>query len=198
MPLSRRELGSRITQCGLGQLRSTSVPSGVFSSSIQPFGHNRHRPKIGWGSALFLGGSWVPSNTVLSGARLNSIPSGILVHPAVWPQQTWAKNWGLCPFSGGKLGPHLIQCRHRPTSVPSGILMHRAVWPQQTWAKNGGLCTVGGELGHHLTQCRLYRGLPPYQVTSSSKRFTLCYRTVVCPVLSVLSATLVHCGQTVG
>ena len=35
------------------------------------------------------------------------------------------------------------------------------------------------------------------------KRFTLCYRTVVCPVLSVclsvcLSVTLVYCGQTVG
>ena len=35
------------------------------------------------------------------------------------------------------------------------------------------------------------------------KRFALCYRTVVCPVclsvcLSVLSVTLVYCGQTVG
>ena len=31
------------------------------------------------------------------------------------------------------------------------------------------------------------------------KRFALCYRSVVCPVcLSVLSVTLVHCGQTVG
>jgi len=33
---------------------------------------------------------------------------------------------------------------------------------------------------------------------SSVKRFALCYRTVVCLVLSVLSVTLVHCGQTVG
>jgi len=33
------------------------------------------------------------------------------------------------------------------------------------------------------------------------KRFALCYRSVVClscPVLSVLSVTFVHCGQTVG
>jgi len=30
------------------------------------------------------------------------------------------------------------------------------------------------------------------------KRFALCYRTIVCPVLSVLSVTLVYCGQTVG
>jgi len=30
------------------------------------------------------------------------------------------------------------------------------------------------------------------------KRSASCYRTVVCPVLSCLSATLVYCGQTVG
>jgi len=30
------------------------------------------------------------------------------------------------------------------------------------------------------------------------KRFALCYRSVVCPVMSVLSVTFVHCGQTVG
>jgi len=31
------------------------------------------------------------------------------------------------------------------------------------------------------------------------KWFALCYRTVVCPIcLSVLSVTLVYCGQTVG
>jgi len=31
------------------------------------------------------------------------------------------------------------------------------------------------------------------------KRFALCYRTVVCPVLSVrLSVTLAYCGQTAG
>jgi len=29
------------------------------------------------------------------------------------------------------------------------------------------------------------------------KRFALCYRSVVCPVLSCLSVTFVHCGQTV-
>ena len=37
-----------------------------------------------------------------------SIPCGILIHPAVWPQRTWAKNWWLCPF-WGELGPHLTQ-----------------------------------------------------------------------------------------
>ena len=46
------------------------------------------------------GGSWAPSAYV---------PSGIWIHPAVWPQQISAENWGLCPF-GGELGPHLTQC----------------------------------------------------------------------------------------
>jgi len=29
--------------------------------------------------------------------------------PAIWPQQIWAENWGLCPF-GRELGPHLAEC----------------------------------------------------------------------------------------
>jgi len=39
-----------------------------------------------------------------------SLPRGILIHPAIWPQQIWAKNWGLCPFEERELGPHLTQC----------------------------------------------------------------------------------------
>jgi len=38
----------------------------------------------------------------------------ILIHPAVWPQQTWAENSGgeaPPPFLGGGLGPHLTQSR---------------------------------------------------------------------------------------
>jgi len=39
-------------------LRFTSVPS---RSLIHPaFGHNKHRPKIGWGCSFFSGGNWVP------------------------------------------------------------------------------------------------------------------------------------------
>jgi len=38
------------------------------------------------------------------------MPSGILIHAAIWPQQIWAENWGLCPFGGGELGSHLTQC----------------------------------------------------------------------------------------
>ena len=34
------------------------------------------------------------SNRLVSDNTPTSIPSGILIHPAVWPQQTWAENWG--------------------------------------------------------------------------------------------------------
>ena len=55
-------------------------------------------------------GAWSPSNTKSPGLRPTFIPSGILIHPAIWPQQIWAENWGLCPFGEGKVGPHLTQC----------------------------------------------------------------------------------------
>jgi len=62
-------------------------------------------------SPPFFGGgrSWVPSNTLSPGTNPTSIPSGILIHLAVWPHHTWAENWWLCPFLEGELGPHLTQ-----------------------------------------------------------------------------------------
>jgi len=44
------------------------------------------------------------------GPRPTSVPSGILIYPTVWPQQTWAKIGGCAPFGGGELGRHLTQC----------------------------------------------------------------------------------------
>ena len=54
-----------------------------------------------------------PSNTKSPVLRPTSIPSGILMHPAVWPQQKWAENWGggPPPFGGEGLGFHLTQSR---------------------------------------------------------------------------------------
>jgi len=76
------------------------------------------------------------------------MPSAILIHPGVWPQQTWAENWegALPPFWEGRAGSpsNPMSSGPRPTSVPSGILTHAAIWPQQTWAKNGGLCPLFG------------------------------------------------------
>ena len=52
-----------------------------------------------------LGAARSPSNIMSPGPRSTSLPSHILIHPAVWPQQTWAKNGGLCLFSGGAGSP---------------------------------------------------------------------------------------------
>ena len=98
-----------LTLCGLGR---GLLPHQVASSSIQPFGHNIHGAK-NWVGAVsyFLWGAGSPSKTKSPGPRTTSIPSGILVHPAVWKQRILAKNCGLCPFRRGQLGPHLTQCR---------------------------------------------------------------------------------------
>ena len=99
-----RDLGPRLIQCGLGR---GLLPYQVASSSIQPFGHNRHGPKIGWGWVCPVSvGSLVPIEHKVAWAKayLQSVLSGILVHPAVWPQRTLAENWGLRPFRGGGAG----------------------------------------------------------------------------------------------
>jgi len=104
------------------------------------------------------------------GLMPTSVPSGILINPAIWPQQTWAKiGGGLCPLLWGagypsnKMWPGL-----RSTSAASGILIHPAVWPQYMGRKVGAVPLFRGEIGPQLTQCRLGRGLHPYQVASSS------------------------------
>jgi len=55
----------------------------------------------------------------------------------------------------------------RPTSIPSGILIHRTVWPQYGLKSGDAVPLFGyGELGPHLKQCPLGRGLRLYQVAS--------------------------------
>jgi len=50
--------------------------------------------KEGAAVPLLRGELGAQSNTMWSGPRSTSIPSGVFIHPAVWSQQTWAKNWG--------------------------------------------------------------------------------------------------------
>jgi len=132
VPLSR-ELGPRLIQCGLGR---GLLPYQVASSSIQPFGHNRHGPKIGCGwVCAFFWGSWVPIEHKVAWAeaylhaKWHHSPSK---NPALWPQWTVAENWALCPFRGGGAGSPSNTMSRKPRSiaVPSGILMRPAVWPQ--------------------------------------------------------------------
>jgi len=128
------KLDPRVTQCGL----SRGLPSyQVASWSIQPFGHNRHGPKIQAGSAPFFtfwgGGAGSPSNTVSLGPRPTSLPSGVLIYPAIWPQQKWAKIGGVPLWRGGAESPYnTVWPGPRPTSMPSFIFIHPTVWPQCT------------------------------------------------------------------
>ena len=63
-------------------------------------------------------------------------------------------------------------------------------WPFSKAQKTTQLC--------QFRQLRQFRVYVVFFVQPFVKRFTLCYQTVVCPVLSLLSAMLVYCGQTVG
>ena len=92
---------------------------------------------------LFLEGSWVlnsSSNTMLLGQRSASLPSGILIHPAILRRQIWAENWGLCLFGGGRAGSpsNTMWPGQRPTHLPSFILIRRTVWPQYTNSQTDG------------------------------------------------------------
>ena len=86
--------GSHVKQCGQGR----DLPLyKVASWCIQLFGHNRHGTKFG--------GAGSASNTMLSELRPTIIPCGILIHPAIWPQQTWAENrGGAVPLFGKGAG----------------------------------------------------------------------------------------------
>jgi len=100
---------------------------------LATIGCNRRGPKFG-AVPLFCGGAGSPSNTTWPGPRPAFIPSGILIHTDVWPQQTWAENRrgaAVPPFWGGTGSlSNTVWPWLRPTFVPSGILIHPAVWPQ--------------------------------------------------------------------
>ena len=89
VPFSQGAAASPSKQCGLGR---GLLPYQVATSSIQPFGHNRHGLKLGAGCSFFSRvGAGSPSNTKLPETRPTFIPIG---QPAVWQQQTLAENWG--------------------------------------------------------------------------------------------------------
>jgi len=77
-----------------------------------------------------------------------------------------------------------------PTMEAVGAVLH-----------GGGLITGSGAVARHALRCLFLTHPLAVAVLERPfvKRFALCYRTVVLSVcLSVLSVTLVHCGQTVG
>ena len=116
-------------------------------------------------AAVPFGGSGSLSNTMWPGPWSTSIPSGILIHPAVWPQYIGRKLGAAVPpprFGRGAGSPS--NTMSPGSSIPSGICIHPAVWPQRTWAENWGTVTLLGELGPHRTQCGQGRGLPPCRI----------------------------------
>ena len=48
------------------------------------------------------------------------------IHSAVWPQQTWAENWGLSTLGGAGSPSNIMSPGTRPTStsLPSGMNWH--------------------------------------------------------------------------
>jgi len=70
---------------------------------------------------LFVGGARFPSNTMSPGPMPTSVPSDILIYPAIWPQQTGRKVGGMmCPFPWGELGPYMT------LSLGRGLPPHQA------------------------------------------------------------------------
>jgi len=118
--------------------------------------------KVGGCFAHFRGGAAFPPNTTSPRPRPTSVPSGILIHPAVWPQQTWAENRGLCRFGGAGSPSNTVSPWPRPTSLPSGMVI-------QPFGHNRHGLKIGamllfwgeGELGPHIMQCGLRRCLTP-------------------------------------
>ena len=111
----RGQLGPRLIQCGLGR---DLLPYQVASSSIQPFGHNRHGQKMGRGGcAHFSAGAESPSNTKSPGPRPTSVPSGILFYETVWPQYTHGQTgqpsrsieWTVTGNGRRKIAQHLAK-----------------------------------------------------------------------------------------
>ena len=100
--------------------------------------------ELSWATAGIADGGLAKANKCSAvaemGDRLAIIDMGwklggcILIQPAIWPQQTWAENWRLCPFLGGGAGSpsNTMWLGPRPTYTPSFILIHPTVWPQYT------------------------------------------------------------------
>jgi len=98
-------------------------------------------PKVGGCCAPFRGGGYgSPSKTMWHGPRYTSLPSGTLIHPAVWHNRHRLELGGeaVSPFFGGGRArgagspSNTMWPASRPISVPSGILIHPTVWPQYT------------------------------------------------------------------
>jgi len=110
-------LSSRLAQCDLDQgllhAKFRLDPSSRLATMDmdRKLGRRLH--------PLFGKGELGPHLTQSPGPRPTSIPSGILIHPAIWPQQMGRK-LALCPFGerGGGSQSNAMWPGPKPTCVP--------------------------------------------------------------------------------
>jgi len=121
-------------------LHRATINKSSAEAEMGDHGHNRHGLKRGRGCcAVHLSRrAGTPSSTMWPGPRCTSVPSGVFIHPAVWPQWTWTKiGWGGCAlFSEGSLVPIEHSCLGRGLplyQVPSWSIQpfgHNGHWPK--------------------------------------------------------------------
>jgi len=142
------------------------------------------------------------------GPRPTFIPSGILIHPAIWIQQVLAENWGGCACFQGSW----LSTKHNVTWDKAYLRTKWHLDPSSRLAttdmgpKLGGCCAPfgwGEELGSHLTQCGLGWSLPAYQMASWSLHPSSCLATwakkwgMLCPLFwgSGVPINRMSCGM---
>jgi len=78
-------------------------------------------------------GAGSPYNTKSPGQRPTSIPSGILIHPVIWPHHNryGRRLGGSAPFwgRGSWSSSNTMWSVSRLTCMPSFILIHPTLWP---------------------------------------------------------------------
>jgi len=137
-PFGGGEVGPHLIQCGQAEAYYASKwhldPSSRLATINMDRGLYGRTQACGAAVPLSVARAGSPSYTVWPGPRRTCMPSFILIHLTVWPQQTWAENWGLypLPFWGEGAGSpsNTMLLGSRPTSIPSAILVHPAVWAQ--------------------------------------------------------------------
>jgi len=137
--------------------------------------------KVGLCPLLERAGS--PSNTMSPRPRPTSVPSGILIQPAVWPQQTWAENWGLCPFRERELGPHLTQCGRGRGLPPCQV----SSWSIQPFGHNTPTSQTDRQQIDSTERTVLQTVAQTLDTHARlTQRFSLSYRLCVCVSVNVL------------
>ena len=139
---------------------------------------------------------WVPIRHNVAWAEAYLVPSGTLIHLAVWPQCV-AKLGAAGPLFWGAGSPsNTMWPGPRPTYVPSFTLINPTVWPQYTNVKvrTGQAGQTHIQTGQTRQRCdsigrtvfgRRLRNGSPYAVGPLSVCLYVCLSCLSCPVFNV-------------